>query len=201
MLVGPWIFFRFEYWRKTIAWRNKILGLFLIERRFYFQMLKCECVPFLRNTVKNETQLKGHDNEADFLGILQKFVPHRSLTLPFEPFWFFLAWIRGDIRDRKTTPRLGELANRRIGESALSDSASRRVGFWMFKRKLDESESRRLGESLTPRLGKSGSRNGESGSRDSNFLKFFITLKSWTSPLKFGKKEARDVMYYHHWFI
>ncbi len=30
--------------------------------------------------------LKGHGNEADFLGFLQKSVPHESLTLPFEPF-------------------------------------------------------------------------------------------------------------------
>jgi hypothetical protein len=30
--------------------------------------------------------IKGHDNEADFLGFLQKLVPHRSLTLPFQPF-------------------------------------------------------------------------------------------------------------------
>jgi hypothetical protein len=27
--------------------------------------------------------LKGHGNEADFLGFLQKLGPHRSLTLPF----------------------------------------------------------------------------------------------------------------------
>ena len=52
--------------------------------------------------------LKGHGNEADFLGVLQKWVPHRSLTLPpFEPFRFWLR-IRGDIRNRKTTPRLAE---------------------------------------------------------------------------------------------
>ncbi len=38
--------------------------------------------------------LKGHGNETDFLGFLQKLVPHRSLTLPFEPFRF---WLR--IRD------------------------------------------------------------------------------------------------------
>ncbi len=31
-------------------------------------------------------KLKGHGNEANFLGFLQKLVPHRSLTLPFEPF-------------------------------------------------------------------------------------------------------------------
>jgi hypothetical protein len=48
--------------------------------------------------------LKGHGNEADFLGFLQKLVPHRSLTLPFEPFRFWLQ-IRGDIRNRKTTSR------------------------------------------------------------------------------------------------
>jgi len=46
--------------------------------------------------------IKGHDNEADFLG-LQKLVPHRSLTLSLEPFQFWLR-IRGDIRNRKMTP-------------------------------------------------------------------------------------------------
>ncbi len=118
---------------------------------------------------------KGHGNEADFLGFLQKLVPHRSLTLPFEPFRFWLR-IRGDIRNRKTTPRLG-------------DSVSRGVCSWLFKRKLGESESRRLpdsasqgvansptqrvGESSTPRLGWPGSRYGIA----SNFLKFFIKLQ------------------------
>jgi hypothetical protein len=55
--------------------------------------------------------LKGHGNEADFLGFFQKLVPYRSLTLPFEPFRFWLR-IRGDIRNRKTTPHLAESANR-----------------------------------------------------------------------------------------
>ncbi len=41
---------------------------------------------------KTKKSLKGHGNEADFLGFLQKLVPHRSLTLPFEPFRF---WSRG----------------------------------------------------------------------------------------------------------
>jgi hypothetical protein len=36
------------------------------------------------------SSLKGHGNEADFLGFLQKLGPHRSLTLPFEPFRFWL---------------------------------------------------------------------------------------------------------------
>jgi hypothetical protein len=48
--------------------------------------------------------LKGHGNEADFLGFFQKLVPHESLTLPFGPFRFWLR-IRGDIRIRKPTPR------------------------------------------------------------------------------------------------
>jgi hypothetical protein len=56
--------------------------------------------------------LKGHGNEADFLGFLQKLLPHRSYTLPFEPFRFWLR-IRGDIRNRKTTPRLAELGSQR----------------------------------------------------------------------------------------
>ncbi len=45
-----------------------------------------------------DLHLKGHGNEADFLGFLQKLVPHRSITLPFEPFRFWLR-IRGDIRN------------------------------------------------------------------------------------------------------
>ncbi len=60
--------------------------------------------------VVEEIYLKGHGNEAGFLGFLQKLVLHRSLTLPFEPFPFWLR-IRGDIRNRKTTSRLGELAS------------------------------------------------------------------------------------------
>ena len=48
------------------------------------------------------SNLKGHGNEADFLGFLQKSVRHRFLTLHFEPFRFGLR-IRGDIHNRKTT--------------------------------------------------------------------------------------------------
>jgi hypothetical protein len=55
--------------------------------------------------------LKGHGIEADFLGFLQKSVWHRFLTLNFEPFRFGLR-IRGDIRNRKTTPRLVESGSR-----------------------------------------------------------------------------------------
>ncbi len=75
--------------------------------------------------------LKGHGNEADFLGFLQKLVPHRYLTLLFEPFRFWLH-ICGDIHNRKTTPRLAESGSRQLSGLAsrgVDDSASRRVGF------------------------------------------------------------------------
>ncbi len=83
-------------------------------------------------------KLKGHGNEADFLGFLQKSVPLESLTLPFAPFRIWLR-IRGDIGNRKTTLRLAELGSRRLPDSAsrrltdlpsrpVPDSVSRRVG-------------------------------------------------------------------------
>jgi hypothetical protein len=52
---------------------------------------------------KPSATLKGHGNEADFLEFLHKPVRHRSITLRFEPFRFWLR-IRGDIRYRKTIP-------------------------------------------------------------------------------------------------
>ncbi len=113
--------------------------------------------------------VKGTWQWGRFSGVLQKLIPHRSLTLPFELFQFWLQ-IRGDIHNRKRTPRLD---NRQ-----LSDTASRRVGesltlwlgFWMFKRKLGESATHRVGESLTPRHSKLESRQrprrvGDSASR------------------------------------
>jgi hypothetical protein len=44
----------------------------------------------LPNTVYEEMRkyLKGLGNEADFLGLLQKLVPHESLPLLFQPFRF-----------------------------------------------------------------------------------------------------------------
>ncbi len=56
-------------------------------------------------------RLKGHGNEADFLGFLQKWVQHRLFTIHFEPFRYGLR-IPGDIRNRKTTPRLAESGSR-----------------------------------------------------------------------------------------
>ncbi len=56
-------------------------------------------------------RLKGHGNEADFLGFLQKSVRHGFLTVNFEPFRFVLR-IHGDILNRKMTPRLAESGSR-----------------------------------------------------------------------------------------
>jgi hypothetical protein len=44
----------------------------------------------MREGVKSMHELKGHGNEADFLGFLQKSVRHRFVTLHFEPFRFGL---------------------------------------------------------------------------------------------------------------
>jgi len=52
-----------------------------------------------------------------FWGFLQKSVRHRFLTLKFEPFRFGLR-IRGDIRNRKKTPRLADSESRGVGESS-----------------------------------------------------------------------------------
>ncbi len=134
--------------------------------------------------------------------------PHRSLTLPFELVRYWLR-ILGDIRNWKTTPWLGKSGSRRLSDSAsrgVDDSPTRRVGesaFECLKEKLSESGSRwlpdsahrgvansptwRVGESSTPRLGSSGSRHGESGSRNSNFLKFsfdFPDFKRLNQPFK-----------------
>ena len=100
-----------------------------------------------------DINLKGHGNEADFLGFLQKLVPHRSLRLPFEPFRLRLR-IRGDIRNRKK-----DSATRRVGESTtprLGESASRLLNFYKKNPRVvesgRESPTLRLGESVSRRL-------------------------------------------------
>jgi hypothetical protein len=106
--------------------------------------------------------LKGHGNETDFLGFLQKLVPHESPTLPFGPFRFWLR-IRGDIRIRKTTPRyhwygesptlrIVDTGSRRLPASLIrgvGDSPIRRIGYCIFFK--ENSLFRWYGESSTPR--------------------------------------------------
>jgi hypothetical protein len=97
-----------------------------------------------KNPSRNPLQmlLKGHGNEADFLGFLQKLVPHsRSLILPFEPFRF-RPQIRGDIVIEK---RLPNSPTRRVRESLtlhLGESESRLLNV--------KKKTRRVGESWTP---------------------------------------------------
>jgi hypothetical protein len=91
---------------------------------------------------------KGHGNETDFLGFLQKLVPHESLTLPFEPFRFWLR-IHGDIRIRKTTPRC-----HRYGESPtphISDTGSRQLPASLI-RGVTNSPHHWYAELATPRI-------------------------------------------------
>ncbi len=104
--------------------------------------------------------LKGHGNEVDFLGFLQKLVPHESLTLPFKPFRFLLR-IRGDIHIRKTTPR-----NHRYRESPtprISDTGSCRLPASLI-RGVADSLHYWYAESATPRI-------TDTESRLLNFLK------------------------------
>jgi len=101
--------------------------------------------------------LKVHGNEADFLGFCRN--------------WFLI----DPLHYLSTCSAFGfEFAEIFVIEKRLPVSASRRFSFWMFKRKLGESESRRLldsasrgvansptrrvGESLAPRLIESESR-------------------------------------------
>ncbi len=56
-------------------------------------------------------ELKGNGNEPDFPSFLHKSLWPKSLALHFEAFRFWLR-IRGDIRIRKTTPRISESGSR-----------------------------------------------------------------------------------------
>ncbi len=123
-----------------------------------------ECLHEARDGIL-DISLKGHGNETDFLGFLQKLVSHESLTLPFRPFRFWLR-IRGDIRIRKTTPRYywyWESMTPRITDTRsrrLPASPIRRVGYWIFLKKtlFIDSPHQWYGESPTPRILESESR-------------------------------------------
>jgi hypothetical protein len=127
----------------------------------------CDKITYVNQTLQGIQlqSLKGHGNEADFLGFLQKLVPHESLTIPFGPFRFWLR-IHGDIRIWKTTPcyhrygesptpRIIELGSRRLPQHwyaesptpCITDTESRLLNFLKensLYRWYGESESRRL---------------------------------------------------------
>ncbi len=66
-------------------------------------------------------------------------------------------------------------------EKRLPDSANRRVGFWMFKRKLTESESRGVDDSPTRRVGESLWWDGELVFK---FFTIFHHFKALNQPFK-----------------
>ncbi len=104
-----------QLWEQWICWQS------LSKAVIQLQQFNSSSASSHRN---DRSKLKGHGNETDFLGFLQKLVPHESLTLPFEPFRFWLR-IRVDIRIRKTTPRY-----HRYGESPtprITDTGSRQL--------------------------------------------------------------------------
>ncbi len=130
--------------------------------------------------------LKGHGNEADFLGFLQKLVPHESITLSFEPFRFWLRF-RGDIHIQKTindtwSRQFPASLIRRI-DGRLTASPIRRVGSWIFLKKtlcIDDTESRRrLSVSLGRGVDDSADRwYGESLLKEkNNLVSIFRTFK------------------------
>jgi len=103
----------------VVFWLEEIVA-FVEELVYTVNKKNLQNLPFQCCTVRcfvfhGICDLKGHGNEADFLGFLQKLGPHRSLTLPFKPFRFWLR-ICGDIRNRKTTPQLTKSGSRH-GES------------------------------------------------------------------------------------
>ncbi len=72
----------------------------------------------------NHYMLKGHGNEADFLGFFQKSVHHESLTLPFEPFRFSLL-ICGDLHNPIV---IGKSGSWRVADSPTHHHDSPGVG-------------------------------------------------------------------------
>ncbi len=124
-----------------------LIGQSLAQKNMFSTGRNCLFPPSYTGS-KTACLLKGHGNEAEFLGILQKLVPHESLTLPFRPFRFWLR-IRGDIHIRKTTPsylRCGESRTLRIvdtGSLRLPVSLSRGV---------NDSPHHWYAESVTPRI-------------------------------------------------
>jgi hypothetical protein len=87
-----------------------------------------------RDVKTGSHRLKGHGNEADFRGFLQKSVPHESLTLTFEPFriWLRIAEIfviekrisDSPSRESRRLLHFGESVSRRLTDSANRESAN-----------------------------------------------------------------------------
>ncbi len=148
----------------------------------------------MQSCTRDTLLIKGTWEWGGFLGFSQKLVPHRSLTLPFEPFRF---WLR--IRGGKATPRLGYSPTRRVGESAtlrlsnqgVHDSLTCRVGESAFECLTENSASRRvddfqLGKSESRRLPDSTSGESLWWVRESlfKFFKIYHHYKQLNHPFK-----------------
>ncbi len=115
----------FLLFNAKLEWLDNVSGLYLLIFPSFFLVSRVWDIS--SDTSPRFTFAEGHGNEADFLGFLQKLVPHRSLTLPFQSFHFWLR-ICGDIQNRKTTP---DSASWRLSDSAsrgVSDSPTWQVG-------------------------------------------------------------------------
>jgi hypothetical protein len=130
---------------------DKTLNIFCDYRKMLlFPLMLCLASFFGRS----HSALKGHGNEPDFPRFLHKSVRHRSHKLHFEPFQFWLR-ILGDIRIRKTTPRLNDTGSRRLSVSrvrGVGDSPTQRYGESTTLR-ITDTRSRRLPASPIRRVG------------------------------------------------
>ncbi len=139
------------------------------------------------------TRLKGHGNEADFLGFCRNWVLIDPLhyLLSRSAFGFEFAEIF------VIEKRLPDLANRGVGESGsrwLSDSASRgvddsptrRVGESAFVSLKEKSESRRLPDSVSRGVANSGT-NYE-----------YSIIRKWI--LRFRTKDISVNYFFSHMF-
>ncbi len=94
--------------------------------------------------MRDSTHLKGHGNEADFLGFWHKSVRHRSLTLDFEPFDFDFAVVEIFVIEK----RLPDSPSRGVDKNAYRYNCFQTFesinGFSTF----GESPTRRVGESF-----------------------------------------------------
>ncbi len=85
---------------------------------FHWQRINMLNLQYIYSFVKLKVLL-AFCERADFPRFLHKSVRHRSLTLHFEPFRVWLR-IRGDIRNRKRTPRFAESGSRQGGQLIMN---------------------------------------------------------------------------------
>ncbi len=134
--------------------------------------------------------LKGTWQWGGFSGVLQKVVPHKSLTLLFRPIRFWLR-ILGDIHIRKTTPRYHR--SRESQTLRIGDTGSRRLPVSL-SRGVDNSPHHWYAESATPRI----------TDTESRLLNFFLkktlciddTESHWL-PLSLSRRVAGSM--YHRY--